>query len=71
LQNVIVLKIEESLYFANVEQIKALLVRIEHTGSLESHPGDTLPTPPPLYVRVCLFLRPLFLAITWFRLITS
>lgn len=48
-QNVIVLRVEESLYFANVEQIKALLIRIEHTGSLANHPGDVMPAAPPLY----------------------
>lgn len=34
------LKIEESLYFANVEQIKDMLKRIQEFGSHLAHPTD-------------------------------
>jgi MFS superfamily sulfate permease-like transporter len=39
-QGVIIMRIDEGLYFANVGQIKEMLARIERLGSHLSHPTD-------------------------------
>jgi high affinity sulfate transporter 1 len=37
---IIIVRIEESLYFANIEMIKQMLARIESVGSFTAHPAD-------------------------------
>jgi len=39
-QGVIIVRIDESLYFANMEQIKEMFKRIQHFGSHYAHPTD-------------------------------
>jgi MFS superfamily sulfate permease-like transporter len=39
-QGVIIMRVDEGLYFANVGQIKEMLARIERLGSHLSHPTD-------------------------------
>jgi MFS superfamily sulfate permease-like transporter len=37
---ILIVRIEEALYFANVEMIKQMLSRIERVGNPKAHPGD-------------------------------
>jgi len=37
---IIIIKVEEPLYFANIEQIKEMFRRIEHLGSHLAHPSE-------------------------------
>eukprot|EP00126_Sphaerothecum_destruens_P006508 Sdes_comp19391_c0_seq2m10693 len=46
LDGVLLLKLEESLYFGNTGQIKDLLRRIENLGSLGLHPSESVVLPP-------------------------
>lgn len=48
MQGVLLLRIEESLYFANIGKIKDMFSRIEHFGSTEA--GAAERTLPPLQV---------------------
>jgi MFS superfamily sulfate permease-like transporter len=47
-QGVLLLRIEESLYFANIGKIKDMFARIERFGSTDA--GASEPTLPPLQV---------------------
>jgi hypothetical protein len=51
MQGVLLLRIEESLYFANIGKIKDMFARIERFGSTDA--GASEPTLPPLQVTNC------------------
>jgi high affinity sulfate transporter 1 len=38
--DVLIVRIEDPLYFANVEQVKTLFMRIERLGDIKAHPGE-------------------------------
>lgn len=38
--DILIVRIEDPLYFANVEQVKTLLMRIERLGDIKAHPGE-------------------------------
>lgn len=46
LPGILIVRIEEPLYFANVAQIKRLFARIEKMGDPKAHPSERLNTPP-------------------------
>lgn len=37
---ILIVKIEDPLYFANISQVKTLLLRIERLGDIKAHPAD-------------------------------
>jgi MFS superfamily sulfate permease-like transporter len=48
ISGVLIIRIEESLYFANMTQVKELFSRIERLGSRYAHPAETGKNIPPL-----------------------
>jgi MFS superfamily sulfate permease-like transporter len=46
LPGILIVRIEEPLYFANVAQIKRLFARVEKLGDPKAHPSDRLNLPP-------------------------
>lgn len=38
--DILIVRIEDPLYFANVEQVKTLFMRIERLGDIKAHPGE-------------------------------
>eukprot|EP01121_Diplochlamys_sp_Union-15-3_P013768 TRINITY_DN4322_c0_g1_i1.p1 TRINITY_DN4322_c0_g1~~TRINITY_DN4322_c0_g1_i1.p1 ORF type:complete len:681 (+),score=115.53 TRINITY_DN4322_c0_g1_i1:89-2131(+) len=52
IEGVVIIRIEEPLYFANIEQIKDMFSRIEKLGSHKAHPSDVKENVPPLWAIV-------------------
>eukprot|EP01121_Diplochlamys_sp_Union-15-3_P003001 TRINITY_DN12835_c0_g1_i1.p1 TRINITY_DN12835_c0_g1~~TRINITY_DN12835_c0_g1_i1.p1 ORF type:complete len:637 (-),score=99.12 TRINITY_DN12835_c0_g1_i1:14-1897(-) len=48
IDGIIIVRIEETLYFANISQLKSALSKIEKTGSHVSHPTDEANNLPPI-----------------------
>lgn len=38
--DILIVRVEDPLYFANIEQVKTLLMRIERLGDIKAHPGE-------------------------------
>lgn len=38
--DILIVRIEDPLYFANIEQVRTLLMRIERLGDIKAHPGE-------------------------------
>jgi len=53
----LVIRIEESLYFANMGQIKELIYRIETVGNATSHPAEGLSVAPPPLAAIIIDTR--------------
>jgi hypothetical protein len=68
-QGVLLLRIEESLYFANIGKIKDMFARIERFGSTDA--GASEPTLPPLQVLRSLVLFFFFLIYSIIILVRS